>query len=176
MVTSSPASQPLLYNHMSFFLDYANPDKPVPCLREGSMAHFIYTHPKLTRFRSIMETAKQTGFLDGEQANCTLFIPTDDFLKEYPDIFFDEMDDGLARSIVSASTVNRKLGKDLVTSSPVCYLFTRNKEMRMYVTNISGVTRLNQCATVVKFNLVFDNGFIHIIDNLLIPNHDHFMN
>jgi hypothetical protein len=86
------------------------------------------------------------------------------------------MDTGQARSIVASSTLPRKLAKDLLTSSPVAYYYTKYPSMRMYVTNISGETILNGCVKVIEFDHILGNGFVHIVDGLIIPNEDHFMN
>ena len=86
------------------------------------------------------------------------------------------MDTGLARSIVASSTLPRKLGSDLLRSSPVAYYYTRHAPMRMYVTNISGVTSLNGCVNVTAFDKVLGNGIVHTIDGLIVPDENHFMN
>jgi uncharacterized surface protein with fasciclin (FAS1) repeats len=58
----------------------------------------------------------------------------------------------------------------------VAYYLTRNQQYKMYVTNISGKTRINNCATIIGFDGKFNNGIIHLIDNLIIPTNDTFMN
>ena len=46
----------------------------------------------------------------------------------------------------------------------------------MYITNINRITNINNCVNVVKYDIWKENGIIHIIDNLLLPSEDHFMN
>ena len=72
--------------------------------------------------------------------------------------------------------IDRKITKNLITSSPVAYYYTRNDKMRMYVTNIDDNTRINNSVNIVKYDINVNNGLIHIIDGIIIPNEDHFMN
>lgn len=175
MVSLGPDCQSYNFSHMYSFVDLRS-NTLEPVITRGSIYDFINSHPRFSKFKQIISRAKQIGFLNDSQANCTMLIPTDDFLKNIPQGFFDTMDDGLARQIISASTIDRKIDKKLLTSSPVAYYITRLPQMRMYVTNISGKTRVNNCVNVVQFDLNFNNGMIHIIDGLIVPNLDHFMN
>lgn len=176
MVSFAPNTQSYLYNHMSFFVDYQSDKDPEMCINRGSIYDYINRNPQFSKFKKIVDTAKMMGFLNDEQITSTIFIPSDQFLEHIPQSFFDTMDDGLAREILSASTLPKIIASDLLTSSPVSYFYTKNPAMRMYVTNISSRTRLNNCATVVKYNVWCTNGIIHLIDNLIEPSEDHFMN
>lgn len=176
MVSFAPTTQACLFNHMSSFVDYQSDVDPKMCINKGSIYDFIYNNPKFSKFRKIVDTANRMGFLNEDQANCTIFIPSDDNLRHIPQSYFDTMDDGLARQILASSTIPKKLASDLLTSSPVCYYYTKNPAMRMYVTNISSRTRINNCATVIKYDIWCNNGIIHLVDNLIEPSQDHFMN
>ena len=176
MVSFAPNTQSLLYNHMSFFTDYQSDVEPKMCLNKGSIYDFISSNPKFSKFKKIVDTANRMGFLNDDQANCTVFIPSDDYLKHIPQNYFNTMDDGLAREILASSTIPKILASDLITSSPVAYYYTRNPKMRMYVTNINSRTKINNCATIVRYDIWCNNGIIHLIDNLIEPSQDHFMN
>lgn len=176
MVSYAPNTQSYLYNHMTFFTDYSTEKEPVICTNKGSIYDYINSNPKFSKFKKIIDTAKRIGFLDGEQATCTVFVPSNDYLTHLPNTFFDTMDDRMAREILSASTIPKIIASDLLTSSPVCYLYTKNPKMRMYTININSRTVLNNCANVVEYDIWCTNGIIHIIDNLIQPSEDHFMN
>lgn len=176
MVTLGPDTQSTNYSHMYDFQDLSNPERPQICLNKGSLYHFLVKHPDFTRFSEIIRRAKMDGQLNELEADFTLFIPSDNYLQHIPNEYFEKMDDGLARQILNSSTMRRKIDKYLITSSPVAYYSTLDPRMRMYVTNISGVTRINNCASIVKYGLNFSNGTIHVVDNLIAPNEDHFMN
>jgi len=176
MASYAPNSQSRLYNHMWDFTDLRSKKDPVLCVDSDSIYAYLRSNPKFSRFRSIVDRAQMASFLGEMQSNCTLFVPSNDSLKHIPSDFFDTMDTGQARSIVASSTLPRKLAKDLLTSSPVAYYYTKYPSMRMYVTNISGETILNGCVKVIEFDHILGNGFVHIVDGLIIPNEDHFMN
>jgi uncharacterized surface protein with fasciclin (FAS1) repeats len=135
----------------------------------------IDKHPQLTKFKKVVERAGLGAQLAQKEANFTLFAPLDQHLKQ-PAHYFDHMDDGLARQIVASSLMDRQIDGALLKSSPVSYYATKNSKMRMYVTNICDRTEINQCATVVKFDVPTDNGVIHLTDNIIVPSNATFIN
>lgn len=175
MVSLGPDTQSYNFTHMYSFVDI-NSNVMEPTINKGSIYDFINSNKKFSKFKAIISKASNIGLLNDIQANCTLFIPSDDSLEHIPYSYFQTMDDGLARQILASSIINRKIDKKLLISSPVAYYITRLPEMRMYITNISGKTVINNCATVLQFDNNFSNGMVHIVDNLIAPNQDHFMN
>lgn len=175
MVSYGPDIQNMNFTHMVSFVDYPNRVRPQLLINEGSLYDLIRKHPKMTKFRLIVERAGMAGQLNEEEANFTLFIPLDDDLRHIPESYFRTMDDGQARQILNASTFKTQIDGRLMVSSPVAYYYTKNDQMRMYVTNINGKTILNKCAMVVKFDLKCTNGIVHIVNNLVAPNLDTFM-
>ena len=176
MVSCGPNTQSWNMTHMFSFVDLRSDTDPKWCINKGTLLDVIYNNPNFSKFLEITKKAKMTNQLNNEQANFTLFLPLDDSLQHIPQSFFDNMDDGLARQIFNSSIMDRKLTKDLITSSPVSYYYTKNPQMRIYATNIGGQTRLNNCATIVQYDVMCTNGLIHIINGILVPNEDHFMN
>lgn len=175
MTTTGPYTQSLNRTHMFSFVDYRGKSEIINCPAGNSIMNHIDTHPQLTKFRKVVNRAGMNAQLSQNEANFTLFTPLDQYLKQ-PDSYFDNMDDGLARQILSASLMDRKIDGYLLQSSPVSYFTTKNPHMRMYITNISDQTRLNQSANVVKFDIPADNGIIHFIDNLIVPSNNTFIN
>lgn len=176
MVSFTPDTQSYLFTHMSSFVDYRN-DKPNKlCVDKDSIYGLVYSNPNFSKFKTIIDKAQMVPFLDEIQANCTVFIASDKHLEHIPDSFFQTMDDGLARQILASSTLPRIIDRDLLTSSPVSYLYTKNPQMRMYVTNISSRTKINNCVTVLQYDIPRSNGLIHLVDGLILPSNDHFMN
>lgn len=175
MVSFTPDTQSYLFTHMSSFVDYRS-DKCELCVDKNSIYGLVYGNPDFSKFKTIIDRAQMVPFLDEVQANCTVFIASDKSLEHIPQTFFDTMDIGLARQILASSTLPRVIDRDLLTSSPVCYLSTRNPEMRMYVTNVSSRTVLNNCATVIRYDIKRSNGLVHLVDGLILPSNDHFMN
>jgi uncharacterized surface protein with fasciclin (FAS1) repeats len=176
MVSLGPDIQPLNYTHMTSLVDYRGKECPQILPNKGSIYAHLQTDPQFSLFRTIVEKISMQGQLNEEEADFTIFAPVDKYLSKIPREFFDKMDNGMARQIFNASTLNRKIDKDLLISSPVCYLTTRNPKMRMYVTNINDKTRINNRVSVVHYDLVFNNGIIHVVDGLIFPNEDIFLN
>lgn len=176
MVSYGPNTQYLNFQHMFDFVDYRSKNKPQMCLTEGSIYCYLYSNPQFSKFRSIIDKVNLAGFLNDSQANITLFVPSNAHLSHIPDEWFKTLDIGTARAILDASSIPKKLKKDLLTSSPVCYYYTKNPKMRMYMTNINNVTRINNCASIVQYDIEANNGVIHLIDNIIVPNEDHYLN
>lgn len=176
MVSLGPDTQSCNYSHMYSFVDLANSHEPQLCINKDSIYDFLHKNPHFSKFKQIVHRAKMEGQLNEIQANFTLFIPSDSSLQDIPQDFFDKMDDGLARQILKSSSLLRKIDKYLITSSPVAYYRTMDPTMRMYVTNISGRTQINNCVSVVKYDIVLNNGIIHLVDGLIVPSDDTFMN
>lgn len=179
MVSFTPGVQPYNFTHMWSFedLNYEN-DGPKPryCVDKKSIFGYIYNNRNFSRFKTIIEKAGMLAQLSEKQSDCTVFIPEDRNLTDIPVEFFTQMDDGLARQILNASIIDRRIGSELLKSSPCSYYYTRNPDMRMYVTNIRGNTMINNERKILEFDRCFDNGVIHLIDGLIIPNDSHFMN
>jgi uncharacterized surface protein with fasciclin (FAS1) repeats len=183
MTAFTPDSQSLNYTHMYEFEDL-RPHINQYCLMNKSITNHLSSNPEFSRFLSIVYRARLYEQLDEISANFTLFAPTNNYLKHIPETFFTRMDIGLARDIVNASLVNRKIDKTLITSSPVAYYFTMNPQMRMYVTNVCHgqktspctKTRINNCVDIVQFDINLQNGLIHVINGLIMPTLDTFLN
>lgn len=176
MVSYGPDIQSLNYTHMYSFVDYRG-CRCEPQITKGSIYDYVNSQPDMKLFKKVIDNSLLTGQLNDKEANFTIFIPTDDYLKKYyhPN-YFDNLDGNEAKSLMDSCILNRRISSDIIKSSPVAYYSTRNLAMRMFVTNISGETILNNCAKVVKFDINLNNGVIHIIDNLLRQTDDTFMN
>lgn len=175
MVSTGPDTQSYNFTHMYSFVDYRG-NRAEPCITKGSIYDFLHRNKNFSKFRTIVERAMAIGQLNDVEADFTILVPSDEHLRHIPTEYFNEMDDGLARQILKASSINRRIDKKLITSSPVSYFITLNPRMRMYVTNISGVTRINNCAKIIKYDIELNNGLIHLVDGLIAPNFDHFLN
>ena len=164
------------FNHMSFFQDYnnENPKSNRLCVNKNSISDYILKNCK--KFAILLEKAQSIGKYDSEQADYTIFIPTDKALQNVPFEYFTEMDVGTAHQILNASTMNRVIDKKILISSPIFYLDTLNKVARLFITNINNQCMLNKRVTIYQFNIKCANGMIHLTDNLLIPTLDKFEN
>lgn len=175
MTTTGPDTQSYDFKHMYSFTDL-NGKRPELCILKNSIYDILKKNGGFTKFLSIADKADKCVRINDIQANCTMFIPHDKFLAEIPEDFFSEMDDGLARQIMASLTLRNKINGELMQSSPVSYFATMNPRMRMYVTNINGKTTINNCVTVVQYDVECSNGIIHLVNGIIVPSMDRFMN
>ena len=182
MTYMSPNSQSYNMTHMSSFVDQR--------LRSGLTIPVVYnpntiygvlkSSNKFEKMCKIIETSHLFARYNEPQANFTLFAAPDEKLLHIRDDIVDEMDKGTATDIVKCMTLHRIIDKSVLTSSPVAYYPTDNRIQQLYITNLVRddklVTSLNDTARVLQFDVPCGNGMIHVIDNLLLPTDDHFMN
>ncbi len=173
MVSIRPYSQSYNMMHMYSIPDYQVTRKlSAP---KDSIMGLLLQNNDFSRFRHIVRLANMEGILSDSQANFTLFIPSDTYLKQSAQLQITDaeifnMDQGTARDIIRYSTLNRKINKQLLQASPARYLYTRNQVSKLYVTNVSGITRLNNCVKVIHFDIPRSNGLIHVTNGFVVPN------
>lgn len=170
MVSVGPYKEFYDMKHMYDLVDL-RPTKPVSySLDKNSLFGIIMNHPDFTIFSKIVQKAQAEGKLSQNQTEYTLFAPSDTELqKKYSKEFLDNIDIGLARQILSFSTMNRQIDKYLLQSSPKSIFPTLNRTSSLNIRTIDGVTKLQNHTTVIHWNHPAENGLIHVIDNLLIP-------
>ncbi len=149
-----------------------NPITQVPC---NTIADFINTNKNLTKFRFIMRRAGLESLLAQNEEKLTVFIPTDDFM-ETDEEFYKNMDIGTAKEIMTSCILPRQIDGYLIASTPYSYYTTKNRDNRMFITSINGVTTLNDISKVVQFDRVCANGVIHFTTSLLFPTDNTYLN
>lgn len=122
---------------------------------------------ELSGFLHIIKTANMEDIFAQPQFFRTVFVPSDKYLDLKA---VKNIDQGTAKNIIKFSMLQRHIDSELLTSSPASYFITDYKPLpQLLVTNISGVTELNGCSKVVKFDIKLNNGIVHIIDRPLVP-------
>jgi uncharacterized surface protein with fasciclin (FAS1) repeats len=145
----------------------AGPKKPTGC--PNSLMGIIYANPDFSRFKYMVETARMQTVLDNMQANCTLFIPSDKAIAHISDSLFVNMDSAVARHIVKSSMLQNVISSDLLEDSSAAYFRTADPSNRLYITNISGKTQINNSINVIRKDIRASNGMIHITDQMIWP-------
>jgi len=173
MVSYGPDIQSLNYTHMYDFIDYRNTIESEPCRTKNTVYDYIFKRKDMSQFKKIVEKAMMEGYLNDLQFNSTIFIPLDNNISKD---FVNQIDIGLAREIVKSSIINTIVDKKLLTSSPVSYYYTKNPIMKLYYTFLRNVSTLNNCCKVIEYDIKCNNGIIHLIDCLIMPSEEHFMN
>lgn len=163
MVSYTPNTQTLLYNHMSFFT--GSDDIYRTKIVKGTIAEYVYG----SDFGKLVEKAGFMGLLNSQRERLTVFIP-----ENIENV--DTYDISEARHIVNCSILPYIVTSLELKKAPVCYFNTRNPEMRLFVVNRGNTTQLNCEANIIQYDIDCSNGFIHKIDNLLKPNSKHYVN
>ena len=177
MVSIGPYSKGHDNLHMWDFVDYRPSHNPSICAVKNSLLDYVYNHPRLKKFGAVLKRANLNGQYEQPELDITMFIPYDEFLRE-PQSFYNNLDVGSSRQILHVSSLNRRISGDLIRSSPVSKYITRDPYNRniMYVTNISGVTELNNCVNVVDFDINLTNALVHHTTGFLFRTDAIFIN
>lgn len=168
MVSIGPYTEVMNFTHM---FDIPDNRGPLPVKKEtpGSLAYLVANHQDFKRFRYMLRLAKLDGLYNDCQANCTIFVPSDESLKGIPDDVFINMDDATARHIINSSTLNRKITADILEDNPARYFLTRNPHNRLLVTNVGDRTYIERDINIIHKDMMATNGVIHVIDALIKP-------
>lgn len=170
MVSIGPNSQAYDMKQMYDFPDLRKRTKDDCIFKKNTLMGIIGNNQDFTIFSKLVEKARYVGKLSQPEADYTIFVPSDHALKQkYSQDFLDNIDDGMARQILYFSMMNRKIDQNLLQSSPISIFPTIDRSNSMTIHTVSGVTKLPNCTTVIHWNHPADNGIIHVIDNLLIP-------
>jgi uncharacterized surface protein with fasciclin (FAS1) repeats len=173
MVSIGPYTQAYDMKHMYDFVDLRNKNKQNECnltQNDNTLMGVITNNPDFSIFATIIEKALFTKKLSEKQADYTLFVPSDAALKKiYSEKILNNIDSGLSKQILAFSMMNRKIDKNLLQSSPISIFPTIDRSNSIHIQTICDVTYLPNNTKVIHFNQPADNGIIHVIDNLLIP-------
>jgi uncharacterized surface protein with fasciclin (FAS1) repeats len=167
MVSIGPYTQAYDMKHK---YDFVEKRMEKSCICPYTLMGVIGNNSDFSIFAGIVEKARYSGKLSDQQADFTIFVPSDTELRmKYSKIFLENIDYGLARQILAFSMMNRKIDKYLLQSSPVSIFPTLDRSNSMHINTVSCVTHLPNNTTVIHFNHPAKNGIIHVIDNFLIP-------
>lgn len=170
MASIGPYTQAYDMKQMYDFPDLRSTEEQKNTYPEKSIMGILSCNPDFSIFAHIVEIARFNKKLAEEQADFTIFVPSDHHLKQkYPKEFFENMDTILARQIVTFSIMNRKLVKNVLQSSPMSIFPTLDRSNSMEISTINNVTMLPNCVKVIHWNHLASNGLIHVVDNLVMP-------
>lgn len=169
MTSVGPYNQSYDMSHQWHFTDLRGPElKGVP--QNNSFMTVLGENKQFKIFEKIVKMAGLAEDLCNSQEQYTLFVPRDDYIMDLvKNGDLCNMDRGLARQIVRYAMFPKKIDGKLLESSPVSYYTTMNNYANLYVTNISGVTYLNNCVKVIQKDINACNGVIHVTDGLINP-------
>lgn len=169
MTAIGPYSQSYNFTHMFNQGDLRGPLPKQNFACPNSLMDIIQKTPRFSRFMYMIKLTELQNVLGQNQANFTLFIPSDSYLKEIDDNYFINMDRGTALHIVKSSMLDNKITSDLIEESPAAWFYTKDMPNRLFISNISGKTYINNNINVVEKDILATNGVIHVVDKLIMP-------
>jgi uncharacterized surface protein with fasciclin (FAS1) repeats len=165
---SAPNSAPYNFTSMFNMTDRRGNlplEKPTP----GSLLDKIQNTPDFSKFSYMVELSNFKGILNAPQANFTLFVPSDNALKNINDNVFINMDSTTAWYLVKTSIIKNRIPSEILEDSPAAYFYTLSECNRLFITNISGTTYIDDNIRIIKKDILCTNGIIHVIDGLIYP-------
>lgn len=167
MTASYPYNESRNYRFMFDLQDLKEPLAQVRGCPNTVFEYLKKNDKKFSGFLHIIKTARMEDIFAQPQFWRTVFVPSNEYLDMDA---IKNIDQGSAKSIINFSTLQRSIDKELLTASPASYFITEYKPLpQLLVTNISEVTQINGCATIVDFDIKLGNGIIHVIDRPLVP-------
>jgi uncharacterized surface protein with fasciclin (FAS1) repeats len=162
--------------HQWDFVDLRNElystSMPVGNVCKNTIAGMLINTPDLSIFAKIVERARMMDYLNDafDVQKHTMFVPSDQYLlKLHPKDYFNSIDIGVARSLVTFALMKGTITKRYFKGGPSSQFVTMNPVHKLFVTNISDDTILSKNTRVIHWNHMVDNGVIHVTDNLLDP-------
>ena len=166
MTSLIPMSTPQIYSHLSNTKVYKK--KVHVC--ENNLEQEIHTNDDFSIFSCIL---KKSGLeIFKKNYNFTLFVPSNSSLEGLID--YNNIDRSTAIQIVLSSTLKDKIPSELLESTSFSYYKTLNKIQKLIISsdkdlNLYINSNSPKCIKVIKKNLEFCDGIIHVIDGLIVP-------
>lgn len=136
---------------------------------DTSIMGLLENNPDFGKFKYLVKLAKLDGQLNDPQANVTLFVASDRAIANLGDSWCINADLGWAFNLIRTSMVNRRITSELLTQSSAFWLLTRDSPNRLFISNISGKTRINNDVSIIHPDIQCSNGIIHVVDKLILP-------
>jgi len=167
MVASQPYNESRNYRFMFDLPDLRGKPAQISGCSNTVLEYLKKNSHEFSGFLHIIKIAEMEDIFAQPELYRTTFVPADKYLDMNA---VKNIDQGTAKSIINFSSLQRRIGGGLLSASPASYFISNYKPLpNLLVTNISGVTQLNGCANVVKFDISLQNGIVHVIDRPLVP-------
>jgi len=135
----------------------------------NTLLNIIETHNDFKIFNYILKLADMQDIFNSIQADFTVFVPSDMHLSHINENVFINMDMGTARSIVKTSMLENRIPSEILNDCPSSYYKTVDPINRLFVTNLSGQTYINNYVRIIKKDVLATNGIIHITNGIVHP-------
>jgi hypothetical protein len=143
-----------------------------PFYNADSITGILYNDKRFSRIYYVLVRAALAKYYDTIQANCTFFAPMDHYLSNIPEGVFVNMDRGTARGIIKVLTLDRRIPYELIADAPISNYHTRYPPNKLFITNVSGETYINNSIRVTPGDIKANNGIVILIEGLIWPEMD----
>ena len=134
-----------------------------------SIASGIFKGRDTQIFKFILHQSGLIDLLDDPLANLTVFVPVDSAIeRKWDEQVINNLDRYTARNIVLYSCFDGYLDMRALRSDLEQYINTRIPGQRLHVINYNE-TVLDRKATVIRGDVRFGNGIVHVVDDILVP-------
>lgn len=170
MSAIGPYSQSYDMKHMYNISDfrYKNNNPPV-CYNNGSITDWIMKNPSTKLFANILQRSLLANIYDDNQANFTLFIAKDEYIRMYESqiTHFDIL---TSKNIINMYTLPNRFPLEIFRRSKIGIYPSRKYPYSMLIeTNNKNNIIIDKSIEVIEGDIICNNGIIHIIDNLIVP-------
>ena len=160
-----PNSYSRLYFHMTDFKDKRGNSRTIK-INENSILDIISKTEEFSNYRDIVSHSQYESKLNDYSAIITVFVPTN---EAFPNEFLDNLDRLQANVFIQSNSIDRSITSELLEYSPYSILPTKfNTPNNLKVSNVNGSTYINGCKIIIK-DIMAENGVIHVVDKLNIP-------
>jgi uncharacterized surface protein with fasciclin (FAS1) repeats len=136
------------------------------------MANIVETAVQAGSFKTLVAAVKAAGLVDtlSSKGPFTVFAPNDDAFAKLPKGTIEGLlnDKAKLTSVLTYHVVSGKVMSGDVKTGPVKTVQGQNAQLK--VSGIFSKTVMIDNAKVIKPDIATDNGVIHVIDSVILPN------
>ena len=166
MTSLGPYSNP--YDNPSVYTQRGLPTN-TPFTNSNTLLGYLRSTNTFTKYLYILGKANLEYLLSTNSIHYTIFVPTDKHLKKHSKLI-TSIDTHIAKKIILASMISLKMPMEILTQSPCGCFHTLNSTTDLYISGNQITVNKNCKMKLFQANIMLNNGIIHIIDDLIVPN------
>ena len=177
MVSIGPNSQSYNFTHMFDITDLRG-NLPVLTYCKNSISGFLFANKEFSKMFALLKKAKLDGQYNQSQADVTLFVCPDKYMKLNP----ENASISQARTFILTCSLNRRIPMELIEDSPAAYYDTKAEQCnRLFISNMNNRTYISNPNSrngqlcpgkniqVIHEDILCSNGIIHLVDGVITP-------
>lgn len=138
-----------------------------PEYKPDTIMGYISSIPTFSIFCYLIKLSGLDGLLNSPQCNCTLLAVPDVQLNENEVLLFDKYQ---ARKIVQYHIIPKTVRMETIASRKLVKVDTRLNGQVLFFNTLNGRVLINDHVTLLLADVLKSNGYINVVDSLIIPN------